>query len=42
MPGSKNGSSIYDAFEWDHSQHPEGIRVYGRLGSSWPFNMEDW
>jgi hypothetical protein len=30
MPGLENGSSIQDAFTWDHTQCPGGTRVFGR------------
>ncbi len=42
MPGLKNGSSLFNAFEWDPSQHPTGIRVYGRLDGLPGFNLNDW
>ena len=31
MPGLENGSSIANAFSWDHTQYPGGTRVFGRL-----------
>lgn len=34
MPGLENGSSIANAFTWDHTQYPGGTRVFGRLTTS--------
>jgi hypothetical protein len=34
MPGLENGSSIQNAFTWDHTQYPGGTRVFGRLTTS--------
>ncbi len=31
MPGLENGSSIQNAFSWDHTQYPGGTRVFGKL-----------
>ncbi|GEM_PF-1081746 len=33
MPGLENGSSMQNAFSWDHTQYPGGTRVFGKLTS---------
>ncbi len=43
MPGLENGSSIANAFTWDHTQYPGGTRVFGRLTTSGGGgNYQDW
>jgi len=42
MPGLENGSSQQDAFTWDHTQYPGGIRVYGALAPYSGGNYQDW
>lgn len=43
MPGLENGSSIANAFSWDHTQYPGGTRVFGRLtGFGGGGNTQDW
>lgn len=42
MPGLENGSSIANAFTWDHTQYPGGTRVFGALSSSGGGNYQDY
>ena len=30
MPGTGDGSSWQNAFDWDHTQYPGGTRVFGQ------------
>ena len=44
MPGLENGSNAQNAFSWDHSIVPGGIRVYGQTArySGGGLNQFDW
>ena len=42
MPGLENGSSIANAFTWDHTQYPGGTRVFGALAPYSGGNYQDY
>jgi len=44
MPGTGDGSSFYNAFEWDHTLYPGGTRVFGQTAqySGGGLNQYDW
>jgi len=44
MPGTGDGSSWQNAFDWDHTQYPGGTRVFGQTArySGGGLNQYDW